>query len=269
MNKRGEQTNTLSRVGFWGRMVSFTGVARLPGLSVFSGLPAIFDRRCAACNHIISGGKAAGRLCSDCAQKLAPRDCGFCKLCGLPFADGSTSLGPCQACLMQKPPWGTVYFLGSYQELLQELVLGLKFHSALFAAPLLGGLLAARISEQAEHGYDLIVPVPLHTRRLKERGYNQSLELARPIARKLATPLEPNLLLRTRHGVPQAQLNQKERRKAVKGAFIVNGSLSGERVLLVDDVMTTGATITECVCCLLGAGAGAVDVALAARTGLE
>lgn len=232
-------------------------------------LPAFLDRRCSACNNSFSAKKSSGVLCPECVQKLTPPEYGFCKLCGLPFADGSTSLGPCQACLMKKPDWGSIYFLGSYQELLQELILGLKFHSALFAAPLFGSLLAKHIRAKAGHSYDLIVPVPLHPRRLKERGYNQSLELARPIAKRLAVTLEADLLLRTKYSLPQAQLNQTERLKAVKGAFAVKRRLSGEKLLLVDDVMTTGATITECVFCLLKAGAEAVDVALVARTGLK
>lgn len=235
---------------------------------IFS-LPAFFDCRCPACGDPVERDSLMGKLCPDCAKKLAPLEAGFCRLCGLPFAEGSVGLGPCQACLAQKPVWGEIYFLGPYQGLLRDLLLGLKFHSALFASSLLGGMMAMRVMEKAARGYDLVIPVPLHIRRLKERGYNQSLELARPLAKALGLPLETGLLARTRHGLPQMQLSREERANAVKGAFLAEGNLSGRKVLLVDDVMTTGATVTECAKRLFDSGAGAVDVVLAARTALD
>ena len=238
-------------------------------LSRIFSLPAFFDSRCAACGDPVERNSLAGRLCPGCAKDLAPMQFGFCKLCGLPFAEGSVGLGPCQACLARKPVWEEIYFIGPYQGLLRDLLLGLKFHSALSASSLLGEMMALRVIEKAARKYDMVVPVPLHVRRLRERGYNQSLELARPLAKVLGLPLETSLLARTRYGLPQRQLSRGERAKAVKGAFLVEGQLNGGKVLLVDDVMTTGATVTECAKRLFDSGAGAVDVVLAARTPLD
>ena len=121
------------------------------------------------------------------------------------------------------------------------------------------------------HNFSCVVPVPLSPQRLKERGYNQSLELARVVAKELDLPLEHNLLLRIKHGIPQEHLNKKERFKAVQGMFAVcpQQSISKRHILLLDDIMTTGATIQECSRVLLAAGAKAVSVAVVARTGLE
>lgn len=237
-------------------------------------VPALFDRRCSGCGNVVLAkaviGPVSNCLCEECTRKLSALKSGFCKSCALPFAEGSTSLGPCQACLLKKPEWRTIYFLGLYQGLLKDLVLDLKYHSGLFVGPLLGQLLADKVNEQLETAnYDAIIPVPIHLKRLKERGFNQSLELARPIAKVINAPLRADWFVRVKHTIPQEQLSQKERQKTVIGVFSASPEFKGLHVLLVDDVMTTGTTIKECTRILLKAGAASVDVAVIARTGRE
>ncbi len=114
---------------------------------------------------------------------------------------------------------------------------------------------------------DVVVPVPLHERRLRERGFNQSLELARGLAGRTGIGLAATALSRLRDTVPQARLERAERLLNLKGAFAADPrQVAGRRVLLVDDVSTTGATLVECTAALLAAGAATVDVAVLART---
>jgi ComF family protein len=130
----------------------------------------------------------------------------------------------------------------------------------------LGTLLAERI-EQAENPFrpDLIVPVPLHLSRLQQRGYNQSLLLARQLGKRWQVPVAPRLLVRNRPTPPQQGLSVAIRQQNLRGAFALTTPLQKERVLLIDDVMTTGATVRECAKTLLCGGAAVVEVAVIGR----
>jgi ComF family protein len=113
--------------------------------------------------------------------------------------------------------------------------------------------------------YDRLVPVPLHRKRLRQRGYNQSLLLAREIGRPSGIPVDGALLKRIRDSVPQVDLMGAKREANVKGVFSVEGKAKGQRLLLVDDVLTTGATVNECARVLIRAGARRVDILTVAR----
>jgi len=115
---------------------------------------------------------------------------------------------------------------------------------------------------------DGIVPVPLSRNSLRERGFNQSLLMARVISKKLNITLYMDALLKTRDTLPQVGLNAKERRKNLKGAFKASGKINNQRLLLIDDVMTTGATVRECSKILIKAGAKEVVVITLARAGM-
>jgi ComF family protein len=155
---------------------------------------------------------------------------------------------------------------GVYAGTLREAVHRFKFGGALALDRPLGGLLAARLAaEMPLWRPELVVPVPLHRRRLGERTYNQSLLLARELARQWRVAVPARLLLRTRPTPPQQGLTAAQRRRNLKGAFALRRPLGGERVLLVDDVLTTGATARECARMLLAGGAGEVAVAVLAR----
>jgi len=143
-----------------------------------------------------------------------------------------------------------------------------KYHGRAEVGARLGHLLAEDCPFQAGE-QDLLLPVPLHRDRLRQRGFNQASVLAWPLARRFGLPMPQGLLRRARPTVPQVALPERERRQNVRGVFVVadKRALQGRRVLLVDDVLTTGATATECSRVLRAAGAETVDVLTLARVG--
>ncbi|WP_369406459.1 ComF family protein [Candidatus Thiosymbion oneisti] len=143
---------------------------------------------------------------------------------------------------------------------------GAKFRARLNLARLLGQCLASTLGECGAELPDLIVPVPLHAKRLRERGYNQALELARTIGRELSIPVDIQSCVRVSATPPQAGLARKERQRNVRGAFRVLHPPGVERVAILDDVVTTGSTVTELTRVLLRAGVERVDVWAVART---
>jgi ComF family protein len=124
----------------------------------------------------------------------------------------------------------------------------------------------ARLAASPGQAADLVVPLPLHPVRLRERGFNQALELARPVAAALGLPLDPSACARVRHTPAQAGLPWKKREENIRRAFHCARDLSGRRILLIDDVMTTGASLDECARTLKRHGAAEVSLLVVART---
>lgn len=141
------------------------------------------------------------------------------------------------------------------------LVQAYKYGGRLAAGSALASLLSGRVLQRP----DLIVPIPLTARRLRERGFNQALELARVLGQRLAIPVDAQLCVKTRDTAPQTRLPWKERRKNIRGAFVVEGDLSGRHIAVVDDVLTTGATLSELARNLKRAGAATVTGYVIAR----
>lgn len=200
-------------------------------------------------------------LCPACHAGL-PHNPLSCRLCALPLA--AHEEGVCGACLRHPPPvdGSTVPFL--YAPPLDHLLLGLKFNQRLVNGRLLGGLMAEAILASGTELPDAILPVPLHPARLRERGYNQALELARPLARRLQLPLMPRLALRSKATAAQSRLEQGERRRNIRGAFTLPGRVPGH-IAILDDVVTTGSTVGELARALRRAGAQRVVVWACAR----
>jgi ComF family protein len=148
-----------------------------------------------------------------------------------------------------------------YEAPVDGLLARFKFHAGLASGEVLARLIVAIVDMPAA---DLVVPVPLHRGRLGQRGYNQALELARPLARAWQLPLSLQALHRVRATAAQSELTAPERRRNVRGAFAAR-DVAGRRVLLVDDVITTGSTVREAARTLLAAGASEVRVLAAAR----
>jgi ComF family protein len=150
---------------------------------------------------------------------------------------------------------------------MREAIHGLKYRGKSFLAKSLAGLLDRGYPLIDYGSYDLLLPVPLHPKRLKERGFNQALILGKAIGRREGVPCRGFLLKKIRWSPPQIDLSPQERQKNVKGSFAVTdpGGVRGKRLLLIDDVMTTGSTVNECAGELLKAGAGEVDVFTLAR----
>ena len=201
---------------------------------------------------------AAGLLCPACAAGLPRLPPALCPRCG----DGTTLGERCGACLKDPPAFARTLALFRYEFPVDRLIQALKYGHQLPLAAWLGAQLGERL---VAGDFDLVVPLPLHPARLRARGFNQSLEIARPLGRALGIPVAPDGLIRTRATPPQAELPLKERARNVRGAFEYRGELAGQRVLLVDDVMTTGSTLREAARILALHGAGPITVAVAAR----
>lgn len=216
-------------------------------------------------------------LCPACQKFLHPRQGGYCPLCGNLHALSDASPTLCGECLNTPPPWEHFRFYGLYSGALKTLMLRGKFGADPAVLRLLGHFLARSCADLPTP--DAIVPVPLHASRLRERGFNQSQELARPLAEALGVPLMPHLLRRqvaTRH---QVGLNREERRANLTSAFAASLEARGKRILLIDDTFTTGTTLRKATQALLDVGHTSktdntdgtviVDVAVVARTTLE
>ena len=217
----------------------------------------VFPPSCALCGEHSATGRD---LCAACAVEL-PFNRSCCARCALPLATPALA---CGECLRKPPPFDAAIAPLRYEWPLDRLVTRLKFSVDLAVGRVLAELLQDAVRSAADR-IDLVVPVPLHLQRLRERGFNQALELARPIARRLGLPLDHAVLARTRATPPQTGLAAAERRRNLRDAFAVRGTLAGRSIALVDDVVTTTATVRACARALKQAGAGRVEVWAVAR----
>jgi ComF family protein len=230
-------------------------------MGLFSAAAAwIYPPTCVLCG---APGEDGLDLCAGCRADL-PLIGPCCPRCALPLPTAPN--GPCGACLKRSPPFAACHAAFRYEDPLPTLVGGLKFRDRFNLIRLLGTLLAETLAGQPDARPDAIVPVPLHPRRLRERGYNQSLELARVIARRLDLPVDARCCARVRATPPQAALDQKARRRNIRDAFAVTGEVGGRHLAIIDDVVTTGSTVGELARALRGAGCRRVDVWALART---
>jgi ComF family protein len=201
-------------------------------------------------------------LCRGCAQDYfgAAARCAGCAL-RLPAAAGDR----CGRCLRSPPRFDATVALADYGPPIDRMVAALKFGGRLPLADAFGTLLA-RAGAPALRAADAVCPVPLSFERQSERGFNQSHEIARRVAADGGRPLRPQILRRARHTAPQMDLALDDRRRNVRGAFAAVGDLAGLHIVVVDDVMTTGATLDEIAGALKGAGAARVTNLVVART---
>ncbi len=242
--------------------------ARTFGFLRTAGLWAV-DRllppRCLACRTIAP---RDGALCGTCWGGLSFIERPFCACCGLPFefdvADGAV----CGACAARQPAYDAARTVLRYDDASRPLILSFKNGDRMQAGRHFGGWMARAGAELVQRA-DLVAPVPLHWRRLAVRRYNQSAELARGVAAAGGVELCVDLLRRTRATSSQGGLNRRARRLNVRGAFAVSPrrrrAIRGARILLADDVLTTGATVEAAARTLKRAGAVQVDVLVLAR----
>jgi ComF family protein len=200
----------------------------------------------------------AQALCADCYTRLPWLTAARCPQCALPTGDGSI----CGACLSDPPRFHGVTAAFAYAWPLAPLIHHYKYAGNLALAPVLAQALAARLAG----GADLVIPMPLAPARLRSRGFNQALEIARVVSRVTGVPLAVSACRRVRDSTPQAALPWKERAKNIRGAFVCDADLSGMRVAVIDDVMTTGATLNELARNLRQAGAIEIQGWVVART---
>ncbi len=207
-------------------------------------------------------------LCAGCRAEL-PGIGPCCGRCALPLPPGRVDGALCGRCQRHPPPFEHCLAAFRYQDALPMLVAGIKFQDRMSHIRLLGALLADTVAERlgsADGRPDAIIPVPLHRRRLRERGYNQALELARHIARRLDLPVDATSCSRHRPTPPQAGLERKARLSNVRGAFATRRRQDDRHLVIVDDVVTTASTVAELARVLRQAGAARVDVWCLART---
>ncbi len=201
-------------------------------------------------------------LCGVCAGAL-PRIRHACAGCALPLSRPGVAL--CGTCQRGASAQDRALAVFHYAPPVDHLIQGLKFRARLVYGRLLGELLAEAVLEAALEPPDRLVPVPLHPQRLRERGYNQSLVLARYAGRRLGVPVCAREVRRVRHTPPQTGLPARQRRVNLRGAFALTGALEGQCIAIVDDVMTTGATVSELARALRRAGVRQVQVWCCAR----
>lgn len=203
----------------------------------------------------------ADLLCAACADDLPAMPAACCPVCALPTPGGAV----CGACLKKPPHFDATRAAYAYDFPLDRIVQALKYHGRLATIPFLARALLA-CTESFAQEIDLLIPLPLHPARLRQRGFNQATELARVTAKELRLPLDYRSCERIHDSAPQASLAWDDRRRNVRGAFLCSRDLSGLRVATVDDVMTTGASLEEFARTLKKAGAIRVSNLVVART---
>jgi ComF family protein len=242
------------------------------GGSLFTGVQAcldslinlVFPARCAFCLASIEQRRGNVFLCTDCLDAWGSEKRPFCPRCGAASIEGDV----CRQCRAARLHFESVVPLGTYAGRIREMVLRMKNPPGEMLAVNVGRLYCLRRGDQiASARPDFVAPIPMHWRRRMARGANSPDAVAEVIARFLSRPVEPRCLVRTRATEPQRSLPPKQRMANMRGAFRVcrGDRVRGARVLLVDDILTTGATCNEAARVLRAAGAASVHVAVVAR----
>ena len=212
-------------------------------------LDFLFPPRCVGC------GKGGVLLCRKCRADLTYLQPSLCCECGKQIPEGTT----CHSCLRGVRYLDGVYSVFEYGGTIRQAIIQLKYHNVKTLADPLSRFLSEYLSE---HGlsFDIIIPVPIHKRRLRERGYNQTALLARRLSRMTRIPIMEGALVRTRHTPSQAKsASVEQRRENIRNAFeCVSWNVSDKHILLIDDVCTSGATLNSCAASLKSAGAASV-----------
>ncbi len=233
-------------------------------------LDLVYPRSCVVCGGEI-GGEISRHLCWECARQIRFQSHeAFCSRCGRDIPGPHTGTFVCSACRTRPPAFDVARSAAHFEGPTRTLIHELKYHGGDYLVPEVTDLLEACHSRHyASEGADVVCPVPLHVARRLQRGYNQSALLGAELARRLALPFVANLLVRTRDTPTQTHLSAEQRRENMRDAFAVNPALHdwarGRRILLVDDVMTTGATLSEAAGALRRAGAARVLALTVAR----
>ncbi len=222
------------------------------------------NSRAYTCTCVLCGATAVARgLCDGCWAELPWLQGPRCTRCAHPLP----SPGLCGRCIAEPPHYDAVVAACRYAYPTGELIQACKYGGRLVVATPLAAMLEVMLEAVPDPSPpDLLLPMPLSAERLRTRGFNQALELARRLARTLGTTLDARLCVKTRETPPQSRLPWKERRNNVRGVFTVQANLEGCHVAVVDDVLTTGATLSELARNLKRAGAASVTGWVVART---
>lgn len=234
---------------------------------VRSGVHLLYPPRCLLCD---SAGVDDADLCEHCYQQL-PFNKTACVTCALPLPSNTSAGAICGRCQKKPPLYDEAFSVFGYEQPMVWLIQQLKFNEKLAHVRLLGELVADSdcVKKIAELEDVCILPVPLHKKRLRQRGFNQSIELARALSKKTGWSMELHCVQRIRDTTAQTGLDAKARRKNIRGAFEVVEALSQKHVLIVDDVVTTGSTVNELSRVLKKSGVEKVTVLSLARAPLN
>jgi ComF family protein len=227
----------------------------------------IFPPLCITCGMVLEE-HASLPFCPPCTEGIHFIRSPLCPRCGIPFpvAEGNDHL--CGECLVTERPYAVARAVGLYEKTLLTAIHLFKYRGKIGIGEVLGEIMADYAGGQWDMTvFSLIIPVPLHRKRLRERGFNQAVILARQIAKRFSLPLDFMTLRRERFTAPQVGLGREERCANVRMAFAVRKpeKLAGRKILLVDDVTTTGSTLTECASVLTQAKAESVAILTLAR----
>lgn len=231
----------------------------LADLGRLAGL-VFFPSFCKICGALLEN-RRDRILCADCLDRIEPHRSSSCLVCGR-FFEGEAGPHACGSCSVSPPFFSRHRSAGRYRGVLKDALLLLKYRRFRPLGRILGGIAYETLKKDEEfwNGIDLIVPVPLHKKRRWERGFNQSVEIAREIGGRAGIAFAPRALLKVKSTSPQTSLERRERIENVRGAYALGRKniVTGKVVLLVDDVFTTGSTIGECARVLRRGGAADV-----------
>lgn len=232
-------------------------------------LDTLFPPRCFTCGQMVG---EHGSLCGECWGEVDFISAPMCHRCGIPFELDVGAEGECMPCLQNPPPFATARAVFRYEGDSRRLITSYKYYDRTLATPMFARWLARAGADQLAE-MDVIVPVPLHPWRLVQRRYNQSALLAQALGKLCGKAVLADGLKRSRYTTPQAGLTREQRQENVKDAFAVSpkraAQLTGKSIMLVDDVLTTGATLNACTQVLLKTGARSVSILTLARTVLD
>jgi ComF family protein len=227
----------------------------------------LFPSLCLSCGRILRE-RRGHPFCSDCYSGIRFIAAPLCPVCGIPYPAEESPDHACGDCILNKRHIGAARSLGVYESVLLDAIYTFKYGGNLTLGERLGRLMADHDYPSFRIGdYSLIVPVPLHPRRLRQRGFNQSVILAREIVKRCGIAMDFRALRRIVDTESQAGLKKEERRSNIRKAFSIPDPerVRGKRILLVDDVYTTGSTLGECARILLKGGAESVGALTLAR----
>lgn len=225
-------------------------------------LAQLYPPTCVLCG---ADGLPALDLCANCLTEL-PHNQHACHRCALPLSPDQAIETPCGTCQRHPPPFARAHIAFRYTDPIPALVAGAKFRGRIPLIRVLGACLVQMLIQENAMRPELIVPVPLHPSRLRARGYNQALEIARGPARTLGIEIDAGCCQRVRATAPQMGLERRARLRNMRGAFRVTKPLAARHIAIVDDVVTTGETAAELARTLRRSGVERVDLWAIART---
>jgi len=233
-----------------------------------AALDLLYPALCPVCSATLGVGRR-DPLCAGCWDAIVRIDPPYCAACGVPFATfaphAGGSAGLCGPCRTELPVWDYARAAARYEGPLRDALHALKFEKRRALARPLADLVLEQCGADLAADVDALVPVPLGQARERERGFNQARLIAERLAASLDRHVKSGWLTRVRPTASQSDLGAEERRANVRGAFVASADVAGRHVVVVDDVLTTGATAAECCRALRQAGARAVGVLSVAR----